>query len=66
MTGVQTCALPISSHIAAELPEVQKIMNAKVQDAIKQIGPTKTPTFKAGGKVKLPDGYKHGGSSSLI
>ena len=55
-----------NAHLAAELPAVKEFISKRTQDAIKQIGPTKTPVFKAGGKVKLPDGYKHGGSSSLI
>jgi hypothetical protein len=54
-----------AAHVAAQLPSVQQYMDSKLQDAIKTIG-AKTPTFKAGGKVKLPDGYKQGGSSSLI
>ena len=54
-----------NTSIAVEHPEISAYIDKTVQDAIKTIG-AKTPVFKAGGKVKLPDGYKHGGSSSLI
>lgn len=54
-----------NTSIAVEHPEVKSYIDKIVQDATKQIG-AKTPVFNAGGKVKLPDGYKQGGSSSLI
>jgi len=59
-----TDAAQITS-LAIEHPEIQNLINAKVEESKKQIGNT-IPQYKAGGKVKLPDGYKNGGSSSLI
>jgi hypothetical protein len=55
-----------AAHLAAELPEVKQYMDRRAQEAIKNIENTKTPVFKEGGKIKLPDGYKKGGSSGLI
>jgi len=59
-----TDAAQITS-LAIEHPEIQNLINAKVEESKKQIGNT-IPQYKAGGKVKLPDGYKNGGGSSLI
>jgi hypothetical protein len=59
-----TDAAQITS-LAIEHPEIQNLINAKVEESKKQIGNT-IPQYKVGGKVKLPDGYKNGGGSSLI
>lgn len=55
-----------AAHLAVEYPEVKQYLDQRAQEAIKNIGNTKTPVFKNGGKIKLPDGYKKGGSSGLI
>jgi hypothetical protein len=54
-----------NTSLAMEFPEIKAIMDKSVTNAASKIKKA-VPEYFAGGKVKLPDGYKQGGSSSLI
>jgi hypothetical protein len=54
-----------NASLVTEFPEIKALINKSVNNAATKLT-KEIPQFKIGGKVKLPDGYKHGGSSSLI
>lgn len=54
-----------NTSLVAEFPEIKALINKSVNNAATKLT-KEIPQFKIGGKVKLPDGYKNGGGSSLI
>ena len=54
-----------NASLVTEFPEIKALINKSVNNAATTLT-KEIPQFKIGGKVKLPDGYKNGGGSSLI
>jgi len=54
-----------NASLVTECPEIKSLIDKAVNNTATTLT-KEIPQYKAGGKVKLPDGYKHGGSSSLI